>query len=225
MTFDIDDLDSDDDSCFSSDVSFWRDWALEIELWNGRKISWGEASEFRNEAERRIFLPQSISALSPQPGNALTPQPSLQKPWITNVLETIGKGMIDPDLLLLENWTEFHKQNVDRPHAKYLQFCHSQGAIQMKNALMHAPKEIRDRVIVVAIAPAAVVSKELCYQSYNYASKKDIVPFGELAFAGALSTNEYSTSPVLEMAMEHHEELIILEPHPDATEMDHNFQL
>jgi hypothetical protein len=53
--------------------------------------------------------------------------------------------------LLLETWTDFHTQNVEKPNQKYLQFCHSQGAIHVKNALLRAPQEIRNRIIVVAI--------------------------------------------------------------------------
>ena len=126
--------------------------------------------------------------------------------------------------LLQENWASFHEQNANKPHAKYLQFCHSQGAIHVRNALAHTPKEIRDRVIVVAIAPGAIVPDELCYQSFNYASKKDILPHGELAFAGAFDTNEYGTSKVLEAAIQNHEQLIMLEPHPDAVGFDHDYQ-
>ena len=125
---------------------------------------------------------------------------------------------------LQDSWNEFHKQNADRPNAKYLQFCHSQGAIHVRNALANAPKEIQDRVIVVAIAPAAIVPKEICFRSYNYASKKDIVPLGELFFAGAFDTKEVGSSTRVDMVMELRKQLIILDPHPDAVGIDHDFQ-
>lgn len=127
--------------------------------------------------------------------------------------------------LLEENWTAFHEENKDDPNAKYLQFCHSQGAIHVRNGLLNVPKEIRDRVIVVAIAPGTVVPKELCYRSFNYASKNDFVPSGEIAFAGALDTNEFGTSQVLERVLDNHNQLILLDRHPDATGLiDHSFQ-
>jgi hypothetical protein len=126
--------------------------------------------------------------------------------------------------LLQENWQAFHQENKDNPHEKYLQFCHSQGAIHVKNALLDTPKEICDRVIVVAIAPAAVVPRELCFRSFNYASKRDIVPVGELVVAGMLDTNEFTTSKGLEMILENHKQLIRLEPHPNAIGIDHDFQ-
>lgn len=126
--------------------------------------------------------------------------------------------------VLLEKWTAFHKTNQNIPGAKYLQFCHSQGAIHVKNALLNAPREIQHRIIVVAIAPAAVVPKKLCYNSFNYASKRDIVPLGELTFHSALDSNECGMSKPCEIAWEHFQELILLEPHRNAKGIDHDFQ-
>lgn len=126
--------------------------------------------------------------------------------------------------LLTDNWVAFHEENKDNPKAKYLQICHSQGAIHVKNALLNAPKEIAERVIVVAIAPAAVITKDLCFDSYNYASKKDIVPFGELLAAGALDPGLIGVSGCVQTALENRKELILLDPHPDATGIDHDFR-
>ncbi len=126
--------------------------------------------------------------------------------------------------LLQKTWSEFHRQNLGNPHAKYLQFCHSQGAIHVRNALEKLPKEIRDRVIVVAIAPAAIIPKELCYDSYNYASKNDPVNYGELFWAASLDSTECGMSKKVEMVLELRNQLIILDPHPDATGIDHDFQ-
>ena len=126
--------------------------------------------------------------------------------------------------LLQENWTAFHEENKDNPHAKFLQFCHSQGAIHVRNALAGLPEEIRNRVIVVAIAPGAVVPKSLCYESFNYASKYDIVPHGELAFTSAFDSSETGISKRTEMVLELQNQLILLDPHPDAKGLDHDFQ-
>jgi isopentenyl phosphate kinase len=76
--------------------------------------------------------------------------------------------------LLIQKWSEFHHRNADQPSAKILHFCHSQGTLHTKNALLRLPKEIRDRVIVVAIAPAAVVPKKLCHESFNFDYYKEI---------------------------------------------------
>lgn len=126
--------------------------------------------------------------------------------------------------LLQETWLEFHNQNIKHPEAKYLQFCHSQGAIHVRNALEKLPKEIRNRVIVVAIAPAAIISKELCYEAYNYASKKDVVNYGEFFWASAFDSTECGTSKIVERILELRSQLILLDPHPDATGLDHDFQ-
>lgn len=125
---------------------------------------------------------------------------------------------------LRANWAAFHEENKERPQAKYLQFCHSQGAIHVRNALAGASAEIRDRVIVVAIAPGAVVPAEICFRSYNYASKRDIVPYGELGYAGALNTHEFGSSRFFENVMERRKELTLLDPHPKAVDIDHDFQ-
>ncbi|MDE3045868.1 MAG: hypothetical protein KGJ02_04405 [Verrucomicrobiota bacterium] len=123
-----------------------------------------------------------------------------------------------------EKWTAFHEANKDNPNAKLIHICHSQGAIHTRNTLLSLPPEIRDRVIVIAIAPGAVVPDHLCYRSFNYASKNDPVPRGEILFFGLLDSNEVGTSKALEEAFKNREQLILLEPHPDAGLIDHDFQ-
>lgn len=125
---------------------------------------------------------------------------------------------------LQTKWNQFHEANKNEPNLKYLQICHSQGAIHVKNALRHLPKEIQNRVIVVAIAPGAVVPKEFCYMSYNYASNRDFVYMGEIASACAISQEEFSECPLIKEVFDHHKELIFLEPHEDATWLDHDAQ-
>ena len=126
--------------------------------------------------------------------------------------------------LLRENWKVFHEENKQNPKAKYLQLCHSQGAIHVRNALQGAPEELRDRVIVVAIAPGAIIPKRLCHKSFNYASKNDIVPKGELVIQGLYNIGEDCRPNMLLPYLEDREELILLDSHPDAQGMDHDFQ-
>lgn len=125
--------------------------------------------------------------------------------------------------LLRENWKTFHILNENSPNAKYLQFCHSQGALHVRNALAKAPKEIRDRVIVVAIAPATVIQPDLCFQTFNYVCKGDPIPYGEYALLSAFDGNEFGMAHKLEFAHENHKYLIVVEPHPD-TKSPHDFQ-
>jgi hypothetical protein len=128
--------------------------------------------------------------------------------------------------LLIQKWCEFHEQNKDKSDAKILHFCHSQGAIHTKNALMHLPEEIRNRVIVVAIAPAVVVPRGLCHASFNYASKNDIVPKGELLALlwQANNIGEKELEEFLINAESAQHELTWLEPDEKAIGLDHSFQ-
>ncbi|HSX25652.1 MAG TPA: hypothetical protein VLE89_01425 [Chlamydiales bacterium] len=125
---------------------------------------------------------------------------------------------------LQEKWSLFHCENSDRINAKYLQFCHSQGTLSVRNGLASLSEEIRNRVIVVAIAPAGIVPNDLCYNSFNYASRKDPIPFGELLFAGALDPNEWGASKKVERVLAYREQLILLDSHPEAMGIDHDFQ-
>ena len=127
--------------------------------------------------------------------------------------------------LLQNQWREFHEANRDRPNAKFLQICHSQGYIHVRNGLEGAPQEIRDRVIVIAIAPAAVVPKRLCFQSYNYASQRDFVYKLEPSTltVEALTIDDVLI-PTFGEPINHLDELIILSPHPDAPKFDHPIQ-
>jgi hypothetical protein len=128
--------------------------------------------------------------------------------------------------LLIEEWTEFHEMNKDNPYAKCLHYCHSQGALHTKNALMRLPKEIRDRIIVVAIAPATVVPRELCFDSFNYASKRDFVPLGEAMIRhwGATTLEEFERIEILDKIDSDRNQIIWLDPDSNAPLLDHSFK-
>jgi hypothetical protein len=127
--------------------------------------------------------------------------------------------------LLQKNWGEFHDENRDRPHARYLQFCHSQGAIHTLNAIAATPEEIRARLMIVAIAPADVIPREVCYSVQNIGSKKDVVPNGRLAFLSFFDPGEVGNSKLVEMALENRQQLVSLPVHPEVGwGLDHGFQ-
>jgi len=113
-----------------------------------------------------------------------------------------------PPVQLLKNqWDFFIKTRG--PDEKFLQICHSGGAIQVLIALLDSPKEVRDRIIVLAISPGAIVPKKLCFYSENYASEADFVPridYYRQKLGG------------------HANELIFLKRHPDANVFDHGIQ-
>jgi hypothetical protein len=125
---------------------------------------------------------------------------------------------------LKKNWYEYHELHRDNPKKKYLQFCHSQGTIHVNNALDSCPEEISDRVMVVSIAPAKVVPTEKCFKSYNYASEKDFVFLGEIAYSGFLNSDPFEASPFMEMTIENHEELILLPADPSSYWPDHGWK-
>ena len=119
------------------------------------------------------------------------------------MLDRIGLAT-PPDQLIKNNWDKFFAKSG--PDAKYLQFCHSGGAEHVRNALLNSPESVRQRIIVVAIAPSVIIPNKLCSRSYNYASKRDFVT--RLDIGGMAKYGN---------------ELHVLEPHPDAKFWDHEF--
>ncbi len=128
--------------------------------------------------------------------------------------------------LLVENWSRFHEENIHNPDAKYLQLTHSMGNILTKDALQMAPQEIRDRVIVAAIAPAVIIPQGLCHDSFHYASKKDVVHYGENAHTILMAAfnQEQDQSGMWNQLRDNKERLIILEPCANAEGLDHDFE-
>lgn len=113
-----------------------------------------------------------------------------------------GHFATPPVRKLHEQWNDFFASS-DKP---FLQTCHSQGAIHVRNALLSYDLELRKRIIVVGIAPAAYISPKICKECYHYVSR-DVVPWLDLI--GRFSNSEY---------------VYPLKPHPDADWNDHSFQ-
>lgn len=112
-----------------------------------------------------------------------------------------------PTLAVIETinmWSDFFQKNNKDP---FLHICHSQGAIITRNSLEFTRPAYRNRIIVVAIAPAAYINKNLCQKVYHYASKNDIVP--KIDVIGRMRCQDTTK---------------ILEPHPYAQGQDHSFQ-
>lgn len=125
--------------------------------------------------------------------------------------------------LLLENWTRFHEENRDNPHAKYLQFGHSMGGILMKVALKKASPEIRNRIIAVTLGTAYIIPDDLCFKSVAYASKSDLVHYGQDAHQRLIAAfcEEEERLQLLNALTQSKSKLILLEPHPEARGLDH----
>lgn len=114
-------------------------------------------------------------------------------------------GMHTPPVQLLKNqWNHFI--DTHRPEEKFLQFSSSGGGLHVYNALLASPKSVQQRIISVALAPAAIIPEELCFESYNYISRRDFVT--HLDIMGKIKYGN---------------QLQILKPHSDANFWDHEF--
>lgn len=71
----------------------------------------------------------------------------------------------------------FHIDNYFDPKMKMLFFAHSAGNIHTFNAIKDLPKEVRERLIIVQIAPAELMRKNVCYDVIPLVNKLDPVPF------------------------------------------------
>lgn len=79
-----------------------------------------------------------------------------------------------------EGVRELHKLWYDYfanagPNATFLTICHSRGSVYVRNALMTFPKELRDRIEVIAIAPGGYIDENLCKSVKHFVSSKDLV--------------------------------------------------
>ncbi len=73
-------------------------------------------------------------------------------------------------------WNTFFEKSSAT--AKFLMICHSQGAIHVRNALLDYPSELRNRILVVAIAPGAYIYQESCARVFHYRAQayRDFIP-------------------------------------------------
>jgi len=109
--------------------------------------------------------------------------------------------------LVLDYGNGFTEKNLRRM-IPFLMVCHSQGAIHVRNALLDYPPELRERILVVAIAPAAYIYKETCADVFHYRAEwwRDLVPRFDMF--GAVRARDT---------------VITLTSHPSAAAFDHEF--
>jgi RHS repeat-associated protein len=130
--------------------------------------------------------------------------------WVSTAIDVLECGlghmrMHTPPVQLLKNqWNHFIATHG--PDEKFLQISHSGGALQVYNALLTSPKSVQQRIISLTLAPAAIIPEELCFRSYNYMSRRDIVT--RLDVIGKIKYGN---------------QLQVLEPHPNANFWDHEF--
>lgn len=81
---------------------------------------------------------------------------------------------------VLELHKKWDSHFAENPNGRWLEICHSEGAINVRNALMCYNPELRKMIEVVAIAPAAYIDKCLCGDVAHYVSTRDFVPWLDL---------------------------------------------
>lgn len=122
----------------------------------------------------------------------------------------LGRGRVatEPVRLLHKMWNSFFETRSSS--AKFLMFCHSQGTVHVKNALLDYPPELRERISVVAIAPGAYIYRKSCSQITHYRNASVFRDFvSHLDWSGA--KREKDT-------------IVDLVSHPEADFFDHSFQ-
>ena len=112
----------------------------------------------------------------------------------------------EPVRQLHKMWNSFFDRSSAK--AKFLMICHSQGAIHVRNALLDYPPELRERILVVAIAPGGYIYQETCAQVIHYRTElcRDFI--SHLDRSGA--EREKKT-------------IVTLQSHPCADLFDHEF--
>ncbi len=105
--------------------------------------------------------------------------------------------------LMRKNWDDFFEKAA--PDAKYLQICTSGGCIELYNLLEKSPKEVRERIRVLAISPGRIIPNEICFRSENFISRRDFVT--KLDLVGQAKYGD---------------QIFMLEPHKDAPFHDHS---
>ena len=98
--------------------------------------------------------------------------------------------------------------DVSSSAARFLMICHSQGAIHVRNALLDYPPALRERILVVAVAPGAYIYQETCTKVIHYRAEwwRDFVP--RVDRRGAKREQDRVTT---------------LRSHPEAPIFDHEF--
>lgn len=114
----------------------------------------------------------------------------------------------EPVKMLHENWNNFFDKSS--PDANYLQVGHSQALIHIKNGLMSYPDERRQRILVLAIAPAVYIPKKICKDVFHYRAKFHRDPIPHVFDLGG--------------AMRCRDTIIELDSHPNAPSWDHAVQ-
>lgn len=92
-----------------------------------------------------------------------------------NTLRVFDGKLPRPILKLLKKWAHFFHLNLQSDR-RFLQICYSQGAAMVEKALEYVPVELRCRIQVIAIAPAAFIRHVDGCQVIHFVKNEDIYP-------------------------------------------------
>jgi len=101
-----------------------------------------------------------------------------------------------------------HQRALDNPDDQPMIIAHSQGCINARVALTALPREVNSRISVLAIAPAAYLSKDICKDVIHYRAElhHDLVP--RFCFIDSMTADN----------------VVTLKSHKDASFFDHSYE-
>lgn len=77
------------------------------------------------------------------------------------------------------------------PGCKIVHVCHSEGVLQVYDALLWTPSEYRSCIHIIAVGPPIFIPKGLCASVMHLVSQRDLIPF--LAVKKALETDQFDS--------------------------------
>ena len=92
-----------------------------------------------------------------------------------NTLRIFGGNIPKPAIKLLKRWKEFFQKHPNENH-KFLQIGFSQGVLMVEVALRLLPLNLRQRIEVIAIAPATFIPTVEGCNVRHFVKKEDIYP-------------------------------------------------
>ena len=105
---------------------------------------------------------------------------------LSESIRGLNNEFVEPMKPILEAWNKFFDNNRN---GYYIQFAHSQGAINVRNCLQIYPEERRSRIIVLAISPAAYIDPKLCADVRHFISENDF--YANKLFTQHLSNKDF----------------------------------
>ncbi|MBS0627902.1 MAG: RHS repeat-associated core domain-containing protein, partial [Verrucomicrobia bacterium] len=115
-----------------------------------------------------------------------------------NAIYELGGAHSPSAKKLRQDCMDFARINSETDNKIFLT-NHSAGSIPVYNTIENLPEYIRKKIIVLNIAPAKVIPRRMCFDSYNCATKWDPVPLlgflARIVFAGCRAADLTRSGP------------------------------